>query len=418
MKTTYCIWVFFILTPFFTFSQEIYKSGYIIDKNGEKISGQIRIESVQDPYEYYQKVVFKKGNKITEYLPDQIKEFGIGNSHVFRAFTVPMLDKNHLVQDHAEMPRFLRQMNDGSLILYDLRMENRYWSFYYTKDDGEIQPLKMTKKEAENLRTETGSYRLSENLEINDPVNGAVYKTETRFFLFDKGMFELVPHFKQILIRPLFESGCDISFAETIMEPDHRAIYNYMRSLQKCQKLKDNAIKKKGTRLNVSVLAMGSTLPGIQSTFEKQRAIGGLIEIKELNFSSRVSLAYGRFLFSEGFSYYLDDYIVNSRPTFRTDTMEMKITGISNLLRLGYHFRPQKNVRPFLYAGIQRFRLEGTVQDTQELRQVKEVELSVHGANVGVGLDYYFLNINQLRLQVGYAKGFEYFIGYGLNLTK
>ena len=125
--------------------------------------------------------------------------------------------------------------------------------------------------------------------------------------------------------------------------------------------------------------------------------------------------------YSEGGRYFLRDTIIDNKPTFRTDSIYEAGQGTSVGIGFGYHFFPSKNLRPYVYAGFKFYNYSLFSYNTAVYEQppptLFDEPLDFFGSNIGVGLDWYFLSFNQIRLQASHANGFEYYVGYGFNLT-
>ncbi|MEL6134757.1 MAG: hypothetical protein AAFR59_15455, partial [Bacteroidota bacterium] len=139
MKTLiHIFWIFLLFIPSLALAQLTIQEGYIIDLEGHKVPGQVKVQNWE---QMQQEVQFhpKSQGGFRSYTLSDIQGYGFSDFHyVKRKAMIP--EKDLLITNAEEQEVFLLICNEGTLDLYEYRIGTKK-IYYLESDDLALTPL-------------------------------------------------------------------------------------------------------------------------------------------------------------------------------------------------------------------------------------------------------------------------------------
>lgn len=415
----YTILVILVLASFqLSFCQETFYKGEITHISGETEAVYIKLYEFGISEEYANEVTYKptrRSSDVRTFAPGEIAGFQVGGKQ-FISTSVQLPDRFHILKDSSKHERFVEKLIDGKYSFYRLVQAKKHVSYYYQEGAGALTTLIYLKKSGEKYRTSPKLFRIPDGSILSTDDEGFTTEANGNLYLMEDQLYELQPYFRLQLSTLFLQENCEVPEEAALQSLSFSSLTGIGKSLGKCNESEKPRIVSGHPMIKTRVLLTGTLSAAPSSVYVGQEAYGASLEFTSMNFSRKISLGIGYLQHTPGQFRFLDRPVVDNVPTARVDTMVASASGYSTNFRVGYHFLPQSSTRPFLYAGITFYQFERTIVDTQDLRVPITTSLPFVSANGGVGIDWYFLPLHQLRFQVGFYPRAEFQAGYGFSI--
>lgn len=403
--------VIFLLSYSLSFSQEVYENGYIVQLKGDTIHGFIKLNNLES---YQKQVVFKKGKNEVEqlFLPKDIAEYCIGENTIYRSFEFQLMDSYSVLLDQREH-KFLKAITLGKFMFFKYFKHNNTMFYLFTQEEGlvplksELDKFKFTRRKNGGIVLESGQVFLN--------ISKGYYLSENKrqhYYYDGEELFVLKNKYNQYLSRLENENGCVDRKIKNDFEKSESNLKRFSKHLYQCKIPYEKYEKvKKKPLFQVSLLG-GVAYNSFNSDFGLERKIS--LEIRENNFSPNVSILIRRSWYN-GESIDQPERVEHPRVFVSTEYLRyMYRNPTANTVRLNYHILQGRNFRPYIGSGIKtiHYPFVSIGEDSGERVEVSKGRLLRVIGNIG--MDYYFLGFNQVRLEAGYDNGFEVGLSYGV----
>lgn len=381
-----------------TFSQEIFQKGYIVKLNKDTVKGYIQIDS---PDAYHDAMIFKKTkkSKVKTYTPSSIKSFCIGKNKIYKAFDFPLMDKNHLLLGTQDR-KFLKAISLGVYEFYLYQTDNINMFYVHSAKDG-LVPLNSELSKINFKKFDNGVLLLDSGQKILSPTVGYFSSQNKAFKYFYDGNELFILRNKYLKYLSTLESlhECSEFHITNHFRRSTSTLRKFSSNLHANIKAQNNfALVRNKINIQVSILG-GYTYNSYNSDFGSEK--GFAIELRENNSSPNISLAIGK-------GWYRGQRTVEI-PGNRIKKVN---NPSSTYVRLNYHFFAGKNLRPYIGTGIKEFKYPyiSGVESSFIFFRGNNFTNKVMGS---VGVDFYFLRFNQLRIEASVVDAFEFNVSYG-----
>ncbi|MEM6346290.1 MAG: hypothetical protein AAF927_20545 [Bacteroidota bacterium] len=364
-------------------AQVIKREGYIITNQGDSLRGKLW---TGDTKEACQEVKFQvEGGPVRVYQPHELQAYGFGGDQHYRSFSVPRTDKNEIYHS-AERAVFLHLYRSGDLWIYELEHEEGR-SLYLSEERESPQLMYYALQDVKQEDVRLGVIRLADGTEFSNLTPGMIVSDPTgrRYYFTDSKLMMIVPQYQFDLMGALPEGVAPLPANFPLNKPKILQTVAQHYELQK---------HNQKPRVQLAVLAYQQITR--VAVDEKAALEGGILfEARANRFTPKVSLRLGLGR---------TNWIV-SQPEmelFRTPFFMQNVRAGA-----AYHFRPGKNLRPFVSGNVHMIRLS-------RLGNLENAYTRFVKPGFSMGLDVYPMRFSQFRFECGYSSFWYASISTGL----
>jgi len=382
-------------------AQKIFKKGAILTTEGQRLDGFLMQKKLAPDADtiYFRN---ERSSKITEsYDPTELLAYRFGKDRYYISAEVNKMEPFNLPGTTAQR-LFLRQMNEGELALYT-HQAKRKTHFYLQQNGGSLDLLSFEKIPLPDPNPTSAQFTTESGITLLRPAAGeTVTDPQGNIYVSTDQLYKLERQYISDLRQAM--RNCASMQISPRLPLEERAINELVEEYNLCVAPADYERLNRKPWLQISVIGYLGYNARQYDLYESLE-YGLLLDIRENNWSPHVSLTLG-----------IGRYTESERMTelFIEETEISTLTG-----RLNYHFLAGRNVRPYLFLGLRYFQFDtffyrngiGGITSRDSYRDF-------FSENGGLGLNWYFLNFNHLRLEIGYAGDLEASLGYGILLVK
>jgi len=393
--------LYFLLLSTGLFAQKIFKKGAVLTTEGQRLDGFVMQKNLSPDADTIYFRTEKSSKDTRSYNPNDLLGYRFGKDRYYMSASVRKLDLFNLPAKNPER-LFLQQLNEGQLILFS-HQTRRKTHLFLQNDSGQLALLSLKKTpfpdpEPTNARFATDAglrlLRPAAGETVTDP-QGNTYMATNRLYRLDR---QYILDLRQAM------QDCASTQVSPRLPLEEKAITELVEEYNRCVAPASYEKLNRRPWLQISLIGyLGYN--DTQYDFYESLEYGLLLDIRENNWSPNVSLTLG-----------IGRYTESERSTelFIEESEISTLTG-----RLNYHFLAGRNLRPYLFLGFRYFQYD-TLFYRNGLGGItsRDSYRDIFSENVGAGLNWYFLNFNHLRLEVGYAGTLEATLGYGILLVK
>ncbi len=383
------------------FAQKIFKKGAVLTSEGQRLDGFVLQKNLSPDADTIYFRTEKSSENTRAYSPNELLGYRFGKEHYYMSATVRKLDHFNLPEANPER-LFLQQLNEGKLTLFSHKTRRKTHLFLQNDSDQlallslKKTPFPDTEPTAARFASDAGIQLLrpASGETVTDP-RGNTYINTDRLYRLDR---QYILDLRQAM------QDCVSMQISPRLPLEEKAINDLVEEYNLC--VAPATYEKLNRRLWLQISLIGYLgFNNTQYDFYKSLEYGLLLDIRENNWSPHVSLTLG-----------IGRYTESERVTelFIEESEISTLTG-----RLNYHFLAGHNLRPYLFLGFRYFQYD-TLFYRNGLGGItsRDSYRDIFSENAGAGLNWYFLNFNHLRLEVGYAGTLEATLGYGILLVK
>lgn len=401
--------VILLLNCYSAFSQTIYKKGYIVNLQNETVEGFVILQKSND---YYHQVIFTidKKSEPKVYTAEAIKGYGFSKTLVFEAFDIPAIKKSFLIEYEPFERKFLKVFSTSESLTFYKLYDNSEKKYFIKNEANELIPMVFDKKDVDEYKIGNGIYKLP-NGEVIKPIEGnMVTALDEKVYLYENSkLYQIQSTYKEELRKIANKKNCNIEekVKNTLLKQS--SLSSYTKELEKCTKEPFKSLLPKISP-QVSILAIGTTHPqtrDIQIGYE----YGALVELRENMVLPNFSLGVG--YFENDITKNIKEYVYGDGGIEQTIG---RVESNSLLLKLNYHLRNGKNLRPFVSfnSRIINYKIDYSYLDTGVFLTSRNNTDNILSGSVGV--DYYLFRFLQMRAEVEYSGILSYQVGLGISI--